>query len=573
MFIRVSGHSKLHGRRGGYSMGQCKICGKEIAEGQDICESCQKDMDQVQVDVSDLDDLNLDDIELDDYDLPELSGDLLETNLEFDLEDASNNLENPDIVVREKESAESEQTEEVPLTDTVDMAEIAAEEIPSVPDTEEIASEEISPIPDIEEIDNDIPSTMDEMSADSDIPDMDLDGLLDGTDEIKQETAEEQPAVEESALDGIDALLDSNDTGEMDLSDLLSDTAAPAARDKTEELPDTPTEETDSTMDALGLGDLGLDLDLGMDVSDMSLDLGDAMDAGSGALDSDIAMMEDLPDAEVMAEMAEPKEKVSIWKRLFGNVKDEKWEKQKEKEAQEEQARLAKEEERKAKEKEAESEAENAEEGEKLDPKEAKKAAKLAKKEEKARKKAEKKAQKEQQKELIDEDEEEGRINRAGAVIVFVFLGMVATFIIVGTNVFSYKNSISRAKNYFKEDQYSQAYGELNGLHIKKKDEKLYEQVRTVMYVDKELNSYRNYTNIRMYPEALDSLLKGLEKYDYYIDRAREAEVTEDYDKLKNKILSELKKEYNMTEKNAYDLLNNQDQYDYSQKVIKIANE
>ena len=554
-------------------MGQCKICGKEIAEGQDICESCQKDMDQVQVDVSDLDDLNLDDIELDDYDLPELSGDLLETNLEFDLEDASNNLENPDIVVREKESAESEQTEEVPLTDTVDMAEIAAEEIPSVPDTEEIASEEISPIPDIEEIDNDIPSTMDEMAADSDIPDMDLDGLLDGTDEIKQETAEEQPAVEESALDGIDALLDSNDTGEMDLSDLLSDTAVPADEDKTEELPDTPTEKIDSTMDALGLGDLGLDLDLGMDVSDMSLDLGDAMDAGSGALDSDIAMMEDLPDAEVMAEMAEPKEKVSIWKRLFGNVKDEKWEKQKEKEAQEEQARLAKEEERKAKEKEAESEAENAEEGEKLDPKEAKKAAKLAKKEEKARKKAEKKAQKEQQKELIDEDEEEGRINRAGAVIVFVFLGMVATFIIVGTNVFSYKNSISRAKNYFKEDQYSQAYGELNGLHIKKKDEKLYEQVRTVMYVDKELNSYRNYTNIRMYPEALDSLLKGLEKYDYYIDRAREAEVTEDYDKLKNKILSELKKEYNMTEKNAYDLLNNQDQYDYSQKVIKIANE
>lgn len=549
-------------------MGQCKICGKEIAEGQDICESCQKDMDQVQVDVSDLDDLNLDDIELDDYDLPELSGDLLETNLEFDLEDASNNLENPDIVVREKETAESEQTEEVPLTDMVDMAEIASEEIPSVPDTEEI-----SPIPDIEEIDNDIPSTMDEMSADSDIPDMDLDGLLDGTDEIRQETAEEQPAVEESALDGIDALLDSNDAGEMDLSDLLSDTAAPAAGDKTEELPDTPTEETDSTMDALGLGDLGLDLDLGMDVSDMSLDLGDAMDAGSGALDSDIAMMEDLPDAEVMAEMAEPKEKVSIWKRLFGNVKDEKWEKQKEKEAQEEQARLAKEEERKAKEKEAESEAENAEEGEKLDPKEAKKAAKLAKKEEKARKKAEKKAQKEQQKELIDEDEEEGRINRAGAVIVFVFLGMVATFIIVGTNVFSYKNSISRAKNYFKEDQYSQAYGELNGLHIKKKDEKLYEQVRTVMYVDKELNSYRNYTNIRMYPEALDSLLKGLEKYDYYIDRAREAEVTEDYDKLKNKILSELKKEYNMTEKNAYDLLNNQDQYDYSQKVIKIANE
>lgn len=92
------------------------------------------------------------------------------------------------------------------------------------------------------------------------------------------------------------------------------------------------------------------------------------------------------------------------------------------------------------------------------------------------------------------------------------------------------------------------------------------------MYVGKELNSYRNYTNIRMYAEALHSLLKGLEKYDAHVSEAVDLEVSEDYDKLRNKILSEMEKEYDLSEKDAYGLIEMEDQAAYSEKVIAIAN-
>lgn len=546
-------------------MGQCKICGKEIEDGQDLCEQCQEDMEQVDIsglDELNLDDLNLDNINIDEIDLPELSEDTRETNLEFNLEDADNDLENPSIVVRDKDAKENttEKQEELPIVDTMETVEENENtdsilDIPDVPDPLEAevseaadAGVETDPIMDVPEMAEDV------------MPD--LDSLLDLSEETTMDSSEEQAATNTAAME--EALPESNEEG-LDLTDLLGEETT------TEGIADSNTQETEETTDALGLGDLGLDLGIG-DVADLSLDLGD--DSESLPLNdtnADIAMMEGLPDAEVMAEVAESKKKVSIWKRLFGNVKDEKWEKKKEEEAKKEELRLAQEEEKK---KAAEMEkTEEGEETEKIDPKEAKKAAKLAKKEEKAKRKAEKKAQREQQKELIDEDEEEGRINRVGAVLVFAVLGIVAVFVIAGTNVFSYKSSIKRASGFFKEDQYAKAYDELNGLTIKKKDENLYKQVRTVMYVNKELDSYHNYTKLRMYPEALDSLLKGLEKYDYYLESAREVDVTEDYDKVKNQILLTLKKEYNMTEKKAYALLDNKDQGDYSKKVIKIANE
>lgn len=546
-------------------MGQCKICGKEIEDGQDLCEQCQEDMEQVDIsglDELNLDDLNLDNINIDEIDLPELSEDTRETNLEFNLEDADNDLENPSIVVRDKDAKENttEKQEELPIVDTMETVEENenTDSILDIPDVPDPLEAEVSEAADVG-VETDSIMDVPEMAEDV-MPD--LDSLLDLSEETTMDSSEEQAATNTAVME--EALPESNEEG-LDLTDLLGEETT------TEGIADSNTQETEETTDALGLGDLGLDLGIG-DVANLSLDLGD--DSESLPLNdtnADIAMMEDLPDAEVMAEVAEPKKKVSIWKRLFGNVKDEKWEKKKEEEAKKEELRLAREEEKK---KAAEMEkTEEGEETEKIDPKQAKKAAKLAKKEEKAKRKAEKKAQREQQKELIDEDEEEGRINRVGAVLVFAVLGIAAVFVIAGTNVFSYKSSIKRASGFFKEDQYAKAYDELNGLTIKKKDENLYKQVRTVMYVNKELDSYHNYTKLRMYPEALDSLLKGLEKYDYYLESAREVDVTEDYDKVKNQILLTLKKEYNMTEKKAYALLDNKDQGDYSKKVIKIANE
>ena len=462
-------------------MGQCKICGKEIADGQDVCEACQSDLDNVEVDVSDIGDL---DLSLEDFALPELSGDLLETDLEFNLEDPDNNLENPNIVIRDFEPDVTEETEvDIPLA-AVDEPEpvlVQQEEESNTSIDEEDTTED--PLVDL----SDLGINLEEEMAVGDLPDaedeaatdlgLDLDGGLPNLDEVLETDDSLEPLLsEEVSSDG------------MDLSGLLpEDLMAEVTGEKEPDehmadIPDEPATDVSSMADDL-LG--GLDLGFGSSSDEGILEF-------AGSSDEDIALLNDLPDAEEVAELATPKTKVSIWKRLFGNLKDEKWEKQKEKEAKAEEARLAKEEEKKEKELSMASDGEGSEgEAQSVDPKEAKKAAKLAKKEEKARRKAEKKEEKERLKELAEEEDgDEGRINRIGAAIVFVFFGIIATFIIAGTNIFHYNSSITKAENYFEEDEYTAAYSQLAGLNIKSRDQELYEKVRMVMYVDKELDSY-----------------------------------------------------------------------------------
>ena len=541
-------------------MAKCKICGKDIEDGKDFCEDCQKDMEQMDVDgelEGGLDDLDLD-LNLDDFDLPELSGDLKEADLEFTLDDPDNDLENPQIVVRDREPETND--------DIVD----AQTEPESMAQPEELFSE----ISDVAQDEMAIPEISEDIAMDPIVASEGVEAVPEVSGTIQEDTG-----ITDDMLTGLfDEAAATEDVS--DLSGILPEDLMAEVQQMPDEEVQTPVmEEPSSEMNAVSEEpDIGLDLDgILSEGLDMGLHLDDAHQEDNS--DIHLSMMDELPDAEEIAQMVEKKQKVSIWKRLFGNVKDEKWEKQKAKAEKKEADKLAKAEAEKAKKAE---QAANPEEGEgegeegakELDPKEAKKAAKLAKKEEKARRKAEKKEQKKQRKELADaEEEDEGRINRVGAAIVFVFFGLVAAFVVAGTNIFDYRTSVDRATEYFKEDEYSAAYEQLNGLEIKEKDKELYEKVQMVMYVDKELNSYRNYTSIRMYPEALHSLLRGLEKYDVHLNDAMELDVTEDYDKVRNKILSELSNEYDMTEKEAYRLIKEEDQTDYSQKVIKIANQ
>lgn len=541
-------------------MGQCKICGAETEH--DICDKCKQEMDETEIDVDGIEDLE--DL-LKEFELPELSGDLLETDLEFHLEDENNNLENPDIFVHDLKddlSFEVKESENIPEKL---VEETADEEFQDL--GENIVPEMSESVPEIEqemqpELPDDIASILEETS-DADLgQELGLEELIAGTDieenAVQELQTEEQGAdTEQQDLAFVDDLLDSINS-EAELS---------ASVDGTENI--GTEEDIASLLD--GVTDLGVKLDSVISAGEELENTEPILDMEA---DSDLSMLTEVPDVDEMVEAGTPAPKISIWKRLFGNIKDDKWEKQKEKEAKAEAEKLAKEQAEKEKAAEMAEGGEGAEGEEKIDPKEAKKAEKLAKKQEKARLKEERKAEKQRLKELAEvEDLDEGRINRVGATIVFVFFGLVAAFVIIGTNVFSYNNSINQAEEYFERDEYNAAYSALNGLEMKAKDMMLYNQVQTVMYVNKELNSYRNYTGIRMYPEALDSLIKGLDKYDRHKADAVDMEVGEDLDKVKNKIVDELQNEYGVTEEEAYELLAIEDQADYSKKVIDIANQ
>ncbi len=182
-------------------------------------------------------------------------------------------------------------------------------------------------------------------------------------------------------------------------------------------------------------------------------------------------------------------------------------------------------------------------------------------------KKKEKKAKKEKKvKEVVAEVEEyEGEINKIGAAIVLIFFSLVCAAIIIGTNMFSYSSSVKSASKYLENKKYVLAYNELSGEEIKDEDKELFNKIQTIMFVNKEYQSYVNFTLLKMYPDALDSLLKGIKKYDEY--KNSDLGITEDLDSIKENIITALKDTFEMNESEARTIIKIEDKEKYSDSV------
>lgn len=261
--------------------------------------------------------------------------------------------------------------------------------------------------------------------------------------------------------------------------------------------------------------------------------------------------------------------KPGFFKRIFGNVvTDEIAEaERKAKEDEEQQAILKAEEELKARQ---EKEAKRAEAAEAKEAKKAEKAAKKAEKaEEKAAKKAEKAAKKAAEKEA-EEQEVVGKLNKPGVIIVVTGAALILAGVVIGTEVFGYNSSKSEAEKYFSLQRYSEAYNEARGTKLEDRDPELYNKIVTVMKVQQSLDTYSSYAEMKYYPDALNALLRGLQKYDNNIETAMDFEVEGDIKVCRNKILSILKDEFGLSEKGAYDILSLDDDA-YTERVVNIA--
>lgn len=200
---------------------------------------------------------------------------------------------------------------------------------------------------------------------------------------------------------------------------------------------------------------------------------------------------------------------------------------------------------------------------------EAKKAAKEKKKEEKAAAKEEKDAQKAQKKtqakemavvkkaaakdkkekirqEEEEEDAKEKIITPKAVISVVVVLTLLGSLVVFGTNQFNYTMVIKRAENYFAMQKYRKAYEQIVGVDVKDRDQQIKDKIYCVMYVQSQIDSYKNFTTLEMYESALDSLVKASKKYDEHIDEARELGIDSDLDGLKAKIDSELQSEFGL---------------------------
>lgn len=244
------------------------------------------------------------------------------------------------------------------------------------------------------------------------------------------------------------------------------------------------------------------------------------------------------------------KEKVSLFKSLFGNVPVDPSKVKPEPTSEElAQKKAREEEEKKAK-----------AEGKKLAAEEKKQLARKNK-EEKARQKLlakeEKKAKKLQEAKQILEEMKETRINRLGATIVLTFFAVCAVVILSGSELFGYAVSIGRAESNFNKaynnnvKYYTDAYNDIYGLDIRSEDQMLSDKIMTVMFVNKELNSYNSYMSMKEYTSALHSLLLGMYRYGKYYEQAIPLGVDKDMDFVRTQILKELEATFGVSEDEA----------------------
>jgi hypothetical protein len=188
-------------------------------------------------------------------------------------------------------------------------------------------------------------------------------------------------------------------------------------------------------------------------------------------------------------------------------------------------------------------------------------------------KRASKKKAKEVKKAVNEVEVDHGHINPVAASFVMVTFALLTALLLSGTKAFAYSNGIKNATYYFNTHKYTQAYDEVYGMDMKDEDVEIYNKIQTVMYVNKQLNSYNNFYAVKKYPEALDSLLKGLKRYDKYIELATMYGIESDMDYVRDQILAELRNKFNLSEEEAMQITFIENETEYSKQVYDIIAE
>ena len=451
---------------------------------------------------------------------------------------------------------EDKVSKEVPMP----VEEKVSEEVPMP--VEEEASEEI-PMP-VDEVSEEIPMSVEETPEE--IPAPIDDG---GADEIIQPAGDSATINTSELLDNINLYSDDVSGGDS------AETAALMNDGKSES--STDDQALNMMLDGL-LDDLDMTGSLQQEtaskdelVEDQDAEAADIFDMLGADSESQDVSIDDLLDIAAPEEHPEeePTDQKGLFQRVFGNVVNDEIAEE-ERKAQEEEEQKAAEKAELAEQKKAEKEqAKEAKKAEKEAKKAAKAEEKAAKKAEKEAKKAERKAQQEEEAEA-EKYEVTGKLNKVGVAIIAI---LTVTFLVVeiaGTNIHGYSSSKKQAMKYFEMGKYEQAYQEVLGTKVKEKDPDTYNKIRTVMQVQRALDSYQNYDAMNYYPDALNALIRGLQRYDANLETAKQLEIEDEVDGCKEQIVSLLQSEYGVSESQARELLS-LDKAEYTSKVVEIA--
>lgn len=262
-------------------------------------------------------------------------------------------------------------------------------------------------------------------------------------------------------------------------------------------------------------------------------------------------------------------------KKLFYNVQDPEYEKK--------QRKLDRKEKRKNEAKATEKE--KAKEDKAIKDEEKKKkaaevaAAKKKEKDEQNRKKADQKKKKDEEKkakkearEKEEDNEPVGRINKLGALVVFLFVGLIL-LAIIGYSMKGLKIDYKKqAQTYLSRGEYEQAYLTLLKDKSIKEDSELFRQVKILQKLNQQISYYDSNIALFERDKALDALIKGVEIYDTDLVSAKHLSVEKEYNLIYEDIKKYLKEEFGINEKTARELIEINNSEDYSERINEIIN-
>ena len=228
----------------------------------------------------------------------------------------------------------------------------------------------------------------------------------------------------------------------------------------------------------------------------------------------------------------------------------------------------------------AEEEAERLDNEEKQKNKELKKAAATEKKEKKKQAAEQKKAAKpkkvKQSKPKKEKKPKEPpkpgdilKIKPLSLVMLVLFVAGVVVLISVLNSALYYNTNSSQAKTYYNNGEYDKAYSKLNGMKLNSNDKTLYEQASTIMYVKRQFDSYENYMSLNMKTEALDALIKGIDRYNTFRSTAQELGIDDKFKAEYQNIIDALQNTFKISEAQGISLadMSNSDFTNYYLKI------
>lgn len=143
------------------------------------------------------------------------------------------------------------------------------------------------------------------------------------------------------------------------------------------------------------------------------------------------------------------------------------------------------------------------------------------------------------------------KIGKAGGLAVVLLAASVFAVVMLSNVIFSPMLAKGRAEKAFNEQDYETCYQEFTGWKLSDSETKMREFSRVVLKMERRLDAYEQYRELRQKLNALDSLMKAVQNYDEIYQEAlncgAEVEVEARYDI----IIGILSQEYGLGEKEA----------------------